>query len=130
MGQYPYMGMLDFSSFCDRYKITDKNVSISTIDRIFITTNVEAKDKMEDNPERALCRFEFYEILVRLGSAKFRDTGVCSTFSDSLKKLLNENIFPNANTSSQIEFREKELWTLEVSDLFEANEEGLRKIFT
>lgn len=38
---------------------------LSTIDRIFIATNVEL-EKNDDNPDKALQRFEFYEILVRI----------------------------------------------------------------
>jgi len=40
-------------------------VIIATIDRIFIATNVEL-EKNEDNPDKALCRYEFYEILIRI----------------------------------------------------------------
>ena len=54
---------------------------------------------MNDNPERALCRFEFYEILVRLSSAKYREQGVCTTYSESLKRFINECIIPNGNPS-------------------------------
>ncbi len=40
---------------------------ISTIDRLFIATNVELEE-IEENPDRALCRYEFFEILVRLAA--------------------------------------------------------------
>ena len=47
---------------------------MSVIDRLFIATNVELVD-MVDNADRALCRFEFYEIIVRIALAKFIDNG-------------------------------------------------------
>lgn len=62
---FPNISWIDFSNFCDKCKIFDKNVVIATIDRIFIATNVEL-EKMDDNPDKALCRFEFFEILVRI----------------------------------------------------------------
>ena len=68
----------------------DKNVNLSTVDRLFIATNVDLGDaKNDDNPDKALCRFEFYEILVRLAQAKFKDPGICGTYAEALEKLLN-----------------------------------------
>ena len=46
---------------------------MQTIDRVFIATNVELIEQ-EDNPDRDLCRFEFYEIIVRMGGAKYKDS--------------------------------------------------------
>lgn len=62
---FPNMGWIDFSNYCEKCKIFDKNVNIATIDRVFIATNVEL-EKNEDNPDKALQRYEFYEILVRI----------------------------------------------------------------
>jgi hypothetical protein len=61
----------------------DKNISLSTLDRLFIATNVELVD-MEENPDKELCRFEFLEILVRISGAKYKDTGITKSFSDGL----------------------------------------------
>lgn len=93
-GMYPFIGWIDFSNFCDRCQVFDKGVIFSTIDRIFIATNVEAHLKMLDNPEKALCRFEFYEIMVRIAQAKYKDQGLANSYSEALAKLLKENIIP------------------------------------
>jgi hypothetical protein len=85
---FPNISWIDFSNFCDKCKIFDKNVIIATIDRIFIATNVELEKTTTDNPDKALCRYEFFEILVRIAQAKFKDPGICPTYYDSLKKLL------------------------------------------
>jgi hypothetical protein len=37
---YPCISWIDFSNFCEKCNIFDKNVGISTVDRIFIATNV------------------------------------------------------------------------------------------
>lgn len=50
---FPNISWIDFSNFCDKCKIFDKNVVIATIDRVFIATNVEL-EKNEDNPDKAL----------------------------------------------------------------------------
>ena len=43
---------------------------MTTIDRVFIVTNVELEEQ-EDNPDRDLCRYEFYEIVARLAKEKY-----------------------------------------------------------
>ena len=129
-GIYPYIGWIDFSNFCDRCKIYDKQVLLSTVDRIFIATNVETSEKMQDNPEKALCRFEFFEILLRVASAKFKETGIVNTYHEALEKLLKEHIIPYAKPERWQAFRDEELWTLDVNDVFEANLEGLKKVYS
>jgi len=77
------MRWFDFAKFCDSCKIVDNNLLLSTIDRIFIATNVELESQ-EDNPDKALCRFEFYEILIRIANVKFKESGIVSTHSEAL----------------------------------------------
>ena len=45
-------------------------MNLSTLDRIFIVTNVETEG-VKENPDRALCRYEFWEVLVRIAAHKF-----------------------------------------------------------
>lgn len=65
-----------------------------TVDRLFIATNVELIQQ-EDNPDRDLCRFEFYEIIVRLGAAKYKDSNQCKTWDDAARMIVENNILPN-----------------------------------
>lgn len=106
----------------------DKNLSISTLDRLFIATNVELVD-MDDNPDKELCRFEFIEILVRIAGAKYKDPGITSTYAEGVRRLISEHLIPLANQLEWQEFRDRELWCLEVNDILDANLEGLRKVF-
>ena len=63
----PNISWIDFTTFCDHCKVLDKNVVLATIDRLFIATNVELDSSSpSENPDKALCRYEFFEILVRL----------------------------------------------------------------
>jgi hypothetical protein len=57
---------------------------------------VELED-MDENADKALCRYELFEILVRLANAKFKEPGITATHSEALTKLLEENIFPYAS---------------------------------
>lgn len=82
MGQgssnYPTMSMLDFSAMCKRWGIINrKDLSTNDIDRLFFAVNFEEVQgeagDLEDNPDQELCRYEFYEIVVRLAKLKFEN---------------------------------------------------------
>ena len=81
ISNFPNITQLDFSDFCVKCNFLDENVTISTIDLMFIASNYEIKVDNE-NPDRALCRYEFYEVLLRIANAKYREgSGVCQTHS-------------------------------------------------
>ena len=48
---------------------------------------------MGENPDGALQRFEFIEILFRIAAAKFKDTKKVSTFHEAFEKLLHDHLF-------------------------------------
>ena len=90
-----YLFRIDFCNLCSEWKIPDtKTCTMQTIDRVFIATNVELIEQ-EDNPDRDLCRFEFYEILLRMGGAKYKDSGLVSTWDAAANMILDKNIIPN-----------------------------------
>jgi hypothetical protein len=125
---FPSVTILDFTSFCDVCKIMDKNVNLSTIDRLFIATNVEIIAN-DENPDKELCRFEFFEILLRLGNVKYREIGISNSYHQALEKIIKENVLANYKPYPWQEFRDRELWCVEVNDVFEANMEGLKKLY-
>ena len=59
----------------------------SDVDRVFIATNVELEDQ-EENDDRRLCRFEFYEIIVRIARIKFYENGDCHNVADAVTQLI------------------------------------------
>jgi len=68
---------------------------MQTIDRLFIATNVEIVE-LEENPD--LCRYVFYEIIVRMAGAKFKESGRCHTWDEATSRLISEKILPNMET--------------------------------
>jgi hypothetical protein len=69
---FPSVSNLDFTTFCDQCKLIDgKTFNLSDIDRLFIATNVELVAN-DENPDKELCRFEFFEILLRIADFKYR----------------------------------------------------------
>ena len=74
----------------------DKNVNLAAIDRSFIATNVKKRGfEGPDSASNALCRYEFMEIMVRLGSEKYRGPGIVKTFTEATLRLIEECIIPN-----------------------------------
>lgn len=53
---------------------------------------------MDSNDDNSLCRFEFFEILLRLAKGKFMDFGEMTSLYDSTKRLLKEHILPLKST--------------------------------
>lgn len=96
LSSFPSISWIDFTNLCQEWQIPDnRTCTMQTIDRVFIATNVELVEQ-EDNPDRDLCRFEFYEIIVRMGGAKYKDSGQVSTWDAATKKLIVNNLKPNS----------------------------------
>lgn len=69
---------------------------MSDIDRIFIATNVELEDQ-DANDDRSLCRFEFFEILVRIARTKYLESQICKTIPEAVTKLIEDHIIGKAD---------------------------------
>ncbi|CAI2364707.1 unnamed protein product [Moneuplotes crassus] len=125
---FPSISWLDFCDMCKTWKIVDKNLKFSTIDRVFIVTNFEEVEQ-EDNPDRDLCRYEFYEIIARLAREKYYNTKIYSSLAEATERFL-EDIFDRCDHYwSWQKWREEKLWTYRVDQLFKANLPQLQKIY-
>jgi hypothetical protein len=70
---YPALTLLDLTHFCDKCDLYDKNLNSSAGDRAFIATRLlRTGIDVPLHSGNALCRFQFYEYLVRIASEKFR----------------------------------------------------------
>ncbi len=63
----------EFHKLCNLWQIKDDNLKVADIDRAFIASNVELEEQ-KANDDLSLCRFEFFEIIVRMAKMKFFDT--------------------------------------------------------
>jgi len=126
---YPSISWIDFTTYCQQKNIIDKQITLSVIDRLFIAVNVDIEASSQgQNNDRTLCRYEFFEILIRIAGAKYKDTGLRKTYKESVELLLESLI--NLNDPPQIRlYRINEIWTLPIDDLLRSNIEGLRKIY-
>jgi hypothetical protein len=99
--------MNQYSDWLDDCNITEANnvpqCNRGALDRIFIVVNRE--DDQEEgtadaNDDRALMRFEFLEIILRIAAAKYIDTRKSQDLIASTRKLLTEHILPNRGEGS------------------------------
>ena len=134
-GNFPYLNSQDFTRFCKEIKLTDKNINQSRIDTII--SNVKAskgidKPKFHNQGALDLSRPEFFEALIRVSIAKFKENApnpqVVSQ-QDAVETMMNEKLKPNFTPAPWQVFRDEELWTQKVNLVFHDNEEGLRKVF-
>jgi hypothetical protein len=58
----------------------------------FIATNVELESILE-NPDRDLNRYEFYEIILRIGIEKYKKSGKIDNIATCFRMILNEHVY-------------------------------------
>lgn len=89
--------------------IDGKTLRLTDVDLKFIATN-SSEIRGPRNPERALVRFQFMEILVRLAEDKYMKNNPNIEHKDALKTLINDHVFNVIkNHNSQI-WREERFW--------------------
>lgn len=82
--------MLDFTKLCKAWGIINKkDLSTTDIDRLFFAVNFEevqgeGQVDLEDNPDQELCRYEFYEIVVRMAKLKYENQKLGLSVSQSI----------------------------------------------
>lgn len=77
---------------------------------------------MDNNDDNSLCRYEFSEIIARIGKEKYFDNGLTRSVAEGTKRAIEEHIIPNTCEKMPWQgFRDKRLWILEVNDVFTTN---------
>ena len=80
----------------------------------------------------ALMRFEWVEIIIRLGIAKFFESGVTQDPSNAVEMLCNNHILPHlhvAATHQRNDFRRDRLYNAPVDTLLKGNRRALEFVF-
>lgn len=125
---FPCINWRRYQDLCEECEIMDSNVTLDTLDKAFIDTNMEI-EAMPDNPATALQRFEFLEIIARIAEAKYIKTGRLKKYHKAIERLIDDHLLRVENKGQWQEFRDHELWTVEIDRLYEANAGALRAIY-
>ena len=91
---YPTISLKDFKNFADVSKIYDQHVSLTTIEQLFVITN-DTINLLKNRDERALHRYEFIEIIVRLAQVKYKLPKIIPSLKDAVEKLIKDDILAN-----------------------------------
>lgn len=74
-------------------------MAVSDIDRLFFAVNFEEgaedSDELDDNPENELCRYEFFELIVRMAKLKYENMKLGLSVPNSLRKFIEDHIKKN-----------------------------------
>ena len=126
-----------YSEFLDDAHIPDpesKFCSENDLSTLFIAANVEEDGGTEENKinyQRALMRFEWLEVIVRIGFAKYLKSKLVQHSWESVELLITENM-PLVDAGALLDpndFRKRCLYTEDVDALLAANLKWLRKMF-
>ena len=63
----------------------------------FVATNVELGGDQEGNDDRNLCRFELFEILIRMSKYKYIDSQKCATYAEAFSLIIDAMVTPWVN---------------------------------
>ena len=113
---------------CYRSKILDRNFSTATLDRLFIATNV-TRNPYKNQNNRELHRYEFFELLIRIAQAKYRDMKITLNLPDAVEMIISKDILPNNQQLNGMKFRTEQLYHPRVHEIFHKNESVLKKLF-
>ena len=96
----------------------------------FVATNVEVIDQ-KFNDDKALCRFEFFEILIRIAKGAYIETKKEKDLPVAFERLLKEKILPMYDTVYpwQRWRADPGLYTCCVNSVFEDNLTQLKSLF-
>ena len=131
---YPGISWLDFSGLNVSCKVLDKRpqdaVNPAAIDRFWMAS-------AEDRYQSGCHRYQFLEAITRIANAKYKHSEqnksnpnpTVRTSAEAIKKLIENHYYVHGPTDEWDMFRKSVIWTYDVSDILEANETGIRRIF-
>ena len=123
---YPFVNKIELSNFAEKAKLIDERLNMANCDLLFVSANDNKKGGIKQ--KTGLIRCEFLEYLVRLAQFKYVTSKVVETFHEATKKVIEEYMKPNYKPMPWQQFRDEELWTLEVNDVFETNYDGILRL--
>ena len=98
-------------------------------DMVFIAANVTGPKNNKYNPKRALCRYQFLEMMTSLAITKFFTSGRCESPAEAVEEFATYCLGRCEYDRGQ-EFREGVLYTQELDRVFKIHWQQLVTIFS
>lgn len=115
---YPYILWTEIPELASKAKLLDDRVKIANLDLTFVAANTAPQKGQIKN---GLNRGEFFEYMVRVAHVKFVQNKQVSKVHEAFQLLVDQHLKPNLYVQNWQNFRDGELWTIDVNDVFEAN---------
>ncbi|XRB15637.1 flagellar associated protein [Pseudoscourfieldia marina] len=136
----PYCMQLNaFSQFTDDCKIPDsesEKCKRSDLDTLFIVANFE-EDKnsalSKFNDDNSLMRFEFMDILIRMGIAKYGNGALTEDPVEAFRELLDRNVFLHLGSEAIVkanDFRSNRLYNEETDHYLRTRKQLLQAMYS
>ena len=98
-------------------------------DMAFISCNLAGPKDKKLNPKRALCRFQFLQLLTNLALSKFYKTAIEPTPSAAVERFMSECL-ARAEWDDSQEFRTKIMYNEEVDEVFKTFNDILTQVYS
>lgn len=131
ISNYPGILELDFIDWVtDRAKLSDENVQKAEITISFRSADVQLeKVDGNNNPDNALCRYEFLEVICRIANEKYVKTKITEKYAEALQLTVDQIIKHDKIGDEWMGFRKKLLYCNPVNDLLDPNIKALTKLY-
>eukprot|EP01017_Pseudomicrothorax_dubius_P005020 TRINITY_DN11162_c0_g1_i1.p1 TRINITY_DN11162_c0_g1~~TRINITY_DN11162_c0_g1_i1.p1 ORF type:complete len:422 (+),score=86.12 TRINITY_DN11162_c0_g1_i1:71-1267(+) len=117
-----------FTDFATQCNLLDDTFKLSDLDLKFIATN-SSEIKTKNNPDRALTRFKFMEIMVRIAEDKYIKAGLSPNFEDAVGNLIRDCLEPYVTQFNAQKFRDEVYWKEEVDFVYKSYLQLVNQIY-
>ncbi|CAD8181810.1 unnamed protein product [Paramecium pentaurelia] len=127
-----------FDVFCIQYGqfnkilssiIDGENLKQSDVESDLVSIKNNVDSKFIYNPDKAIIRYQFMEVLFRLANDKFIRSGQCKNFADAVYRLLKELEQHYEILDNSQKWREERFWTKEVDLILQFKQPFLKKLY-
>ena len=127
---YPYLSWIDILPIVEEAKLLeDGTIKQNNIEVLVQSCNHKSNAKGEKENKSGIIRAEFIELVIRLAKLKFFDTKETDNMVEACKMIVENHFKRNFREPLWQNFRDRELWTLDVNDIFQVNLHTLQKLW-
>lgn len=120
-----------FTDFVYETNIIDgKNLELADV-FIKLKATLFSEDKNNPrNPERSLIRYQLMEVMVRIAEKRYKASGICQTYAESVEMMIRDNLMPVYSKYNAQQWREEKYWNEPCDDALKFYKSALENIYS
>ena len=118
---YPYLSWIDIMPLAEEIKLLEDGLVNQQGIEVIAQSSLHRQNTTRGEKKTGLIRPEFLEWVVRLAKLKFFDTKVTESMAMACELLVENHFKRNFREPQWQTFRDRELWTNDVNDVFKVN---------